>query len=213
MKVIPNAYSQLDAKGRLAGAVPRVDAVRAGGLPMGGFVGAKLAMANYVPADRQQARLSRSDRWFEFSSDPLELSAADAGVAHAYRRAVQDEMLFECVGDKLPMLKLAQARLRALGELPASSRDATAAEWRKQFELDEQVAEVMAKLDLPAAPQPTVVNADVARKAREEAISRRKAAAAEAIATLAGPKAIPLATSASTESNATDANTPQRKKG
>jgi len=191
--VFPNPYALLDAKGRLAGACPKVEPVRVGGgMPACEFVGAKRTMlAGTYNANEAEGRAeggplgAKGEILFTFDVvEPIALTV-DASQTAYYVCRNRSADAFTCVDPKsVPVERLARARSAAIaGHVAAYGSEPDTKGWPAQFPLDETIAGLAKTLDEreKAIAQAKLDDGSAAIKAaREKAIAQAKLDATKA---------------------------------
>lgn len=151
--LFPNPYLCLDAKGRLAGACPEIEAVRtSGGMPARRSIGAVLKMVDGTyNADPNEGRgiggqlaPKAEVMWMFDTIEPIAV-VVDASQRASYVARDRAGDVFACDDPlSLPLERLARARNLAVAKWKAAYGDAKLddAAWEKQFPLDSAVAEL-----------------------------------------------------------------------
>lgn len=211
--LFPNPYLCLDAKGRLAGACPEIEAVRAsGGMPARRSIGAVLKMVDGTyNANEKEGRgpggqlAPRAELMWMFDTiEPIKL-VVDASQRASYVARDRAGDVFACVDpESVPLERLARARNLAVAKWIASygpDAELDTAAWEKQFPLDAHVAElakVYAARDAEADAKTTKaadekrVSGDADRKAaRQKTIEAVSAAAKKLAADKLAPASAP----------------------
>lgn len=197
---MPNPYSALDAKGRLSGGCQMAGAYR--GDPS---VGAKMVLVDGTFNDRQDEigraadegkmatpivpsiLFSRSERVWEFSSDPVQLEVTPEAAAFYEARFKDSNGSPPCLmrakdANDTCLVALAVQRLDAIEKHRASyNAEPPVNFWKKQFDLDADIADLM-KIVEEKRKVDAKTSGDAAKKASEQADTDAKVAADKKVA-------------------------------
>jgi hypothetical protein len=156
LSLFPNPYAHLDHEGRLAGACPMGESLRAiTVLPSRRYIGARIEQLRYEKRPAGTGQQSRASLRFVFGVEPVEVSFTDPMLEAFYGHRMRTREVLAAGPKQLD--ELAAARVKAIAEWRANyGADPPAmSDWAKQFPLDEAVAKHADESAKKPAPKTT----------------------------------------------------------